>query len=268
MMTKKIAVIAGATLGLISYFLAIYGFQPTLDNRLYWAFLFIGFAFLLAYIISIIIFLAIHKKGGLRIINFWSAPKKPIYFLKKSMEYRFETRTKLSFRKEFEVVAKQKNVRDLPDRYTWSKDRNMPCRIEALNPNDTIVPEGIAEYWHEYTIQFSRNLEKNKPYQTGIIMPELIDDEKKSQLFLSSGIYEPTKELYMKVVIQSPLRFKKGSAKLLVYHTYFARYPSKEYPLEIKAYNNGANDTGFYIEHRGLYPITGACYKITWEFDE
>jgi len=253
--------IACTILALIAYFLGVVAVKDKMFGWLFILLIIVGS--LAAVVFVIFVFIAIVKsKTRLRqFINYHTLPKKPSFLLKKDITYHFTSRTNMTFTKLFHIKSKQGGVNSFTDRYMWTKNREEKCELSALF-NDTIVILPDDAHWHTYTINF-KPLCKNDIHQTGMQIKNLHDPEKKSQLFLSTGIFEPTKELKLMVQFNNPLKIKNNSAEIEIYHTYHAQYPNDRRKVDIKEKNNG-----YFIEYHEKYPLNGACYKLVWQFEE
>ncbi len=198
----------------------------------------------------------------MRYINYLVSPKSPLVLLEKECTYTFLDRTHMEYAKRFKIQSKVSELHTFDDMYMWTKDYKKQ-RIEPLNA-DKITYEYTEDQWQFYIITFDTFYGKNKIHETGIRMPDLEDPKKESQLFLSTGIFEPTVKICLNVVIKGGLRFKQDSAFCYVYNYYYGRAADSQMPVRVDLLPEGE---GYKISYSIKYPVKGARYKLVWEFE-
>jgi hypothetical protein len=170
----------------------------------------------------------------------------------------------MTFQKRITIQSKTKELKTYYGRYIWTKDYKQHP-IETIN-SDTITEEYREEYWQYYCISFDTFYGKNKVHETGIYMPSLSDPNKESQLYLSTGIDEPTINACLKVIIKNGLKFSRGSTFCDIF--YYDRGRAYDERIPVKIVTRSDDDGGGYeISHNIKYPVKNARYKLIWKFD-
>ena len=261
-MLSKYVKIIGPALALIGFFLSVTRMKTAMVDWLYFLLLSIGILVVAGYIIFIFIAIKKTKFNLLHFALFQFQTKKPFYLREKYAEYTFETRELMTYKKTFHIKCKQSGIREILDKYVWTKNREEKCVITPLY-GDTICNFQEDAYWHVFSIRLRKVLCKNESYKTGYEMNNLQDPKRKSSPELSSGTFEATKKLHLKVVLRNPLQIKENSAVVEIYNASSNNYPSERHAVEIKEFNGGCS-----IEYVKYYPIKGARYRLLWEFDD
>lgn len=260
---------------LMSYLFACFGFLGTLATLIgldretvgIWYYIILGSLCILCAvgIFGVIIYAIKEQKLVIRYLVYLISPKQPLILLDKTCIYTFRDRTHMTYQKNFTIQSKIPTLHSFYDMYMWTKDYKKQ-EIETINSTDKITHEYTQEQWQFYCINFSDFIGKNKIYKTGIFMPSLEDPKKESQLFLSTGIFEPTTSITLQVVIQNGLKFREGSTYCKVYNNYYGRAADDQVPLNIEQIaddEGGGQKISFSIK----YPVKGARYRLTWEFE-
>lgn len=213
--------------------------------------------FVIGYIIYAFLYLTKNAETLSRFINYITLPKSNFIILKREIFYEFIDRTHMIHIKKIKLRSMIDNLHEFTDRYKWSK--NVECYMEELIDEQTISKKWSDVHWHYYSIILDKYYKKGDEFDTGIIMPNLIDEKKESTLFLSTGIFDPTKELVLKVKISNTLEIE--SAKVSVYKSYFDLSAASIVQLT-PVYNRDSAEIIFTCK----YPLMGAKYIIQWCF--
>lgn len=128
--------------------------------------------------------------------------------------------------------------------------------------NDNLGNTWSDVHWQYYTILFSNPIHKNKTHITGIEMPSLHDPKEECDTFASTGIFEPTEELIIRVILPLNLPIKKNMTKIYVYYTYNSRVADEEFSIEPKY-----NEKNCILEYSIKYPRKNARYRLEWKFE-
>ena len=255
-------------------FLAVFGFIGgvgtifSLDKNTlgvwYYVIIVACFCVSVIFFIRILAYLIKNQKLLIRYLTYLIAPKHPLIIQKKECIYTFIDRTHMDYRKNFKIQSKISELYSFYDMYMWTKDYKKQ-HLVPMN-SDTITVERSEDQWQFYCITFNQACGKNQIHETGVHMPSLYDPKKESQLFLSTGIFEPTISLSLCVVIKNGLKFKAGSTFCRIYNYYYGRAADCEIPLEIISIpqNEGG---GYKLSYNTTYPIKNARYKLVWEFE-
>lgn len=204
-----------------------------------------------------------NRKQISRRLVFHFAPKGSLILLNKTCTYTFVDRTHMTYRKDFNIKSRIQDLRSFYDMYMWTKDYQKQT-LQPIN-SDTLADTFAEDQWQFYGIRFDEACGKNKVHETGIFMPSLEDPDKKSQLFLSTGIFEPTVSVSLRVVIKNGLQFKENSAFCNIYHYYYGITPDQKIPLDVIEIPQDEGG-GYQIFYSTKYPIKGARYKLVWKF--
>lgn len=218
----------------------------------------------LACFLWIVVHIIKNRKQISRRLVFYFAPKGSLVLLDKICTYTFVDRTHMTYRKDFIIKSRIQDLRSFYDMYMWTKDYQKQT-LQSIN-SDTLADTFAEDQWQFYGIRFDEACGKSKTHKTGVFMPSLEDPDKKSQLFLSTGIFEPTVSVSLRVVIKNGLQFKENSAFCNVYYYYYGITPDQKIPLDIKEIPQDEGG-GYQISYSTKYPIKGARYKLVWKFE-
>lgn len=205
-----------------------------------------------------------NQKQLSRRLVFYFAPKGSLVLLNKICTYTFVDRTHMTYRKDFKIKSRIQDLRAFYDMYMWTKDYQKQT-LQSIN-SDTLADTFAEDQWQFYSIRFDETCGKNKIHETGVFMPLLEDPDKKSQLFLSTGIFEPTVSVSLRVVIKNGLHFKENSTFCNIYNYYYGITPDQKIPLEVHEIPQSEGG-GYQISYDTKYPIKGARYKLVWRFE-
>lgn len=200
----------------------------------------------------------------IRILLFKASPNQSLILKSKECVYTFIDRTHMQYLKKFSILSKIPDLRVFYDMYMWTKDYKSQ-QLQPIN-SDTVIDTYSEDQWQYYGIRFDEPCGKNKVHNTGVFMPSLEDPKKESQLFLSTGIFEPTVSVSLCVVIRGDLKFKEGSTFCKVYNYYYGKSADKKIPLNPVPISD-EDGTGFKISFDEKYPIKNARYKLVWKFE-
>lgn len=184
---------------------------------------------------------------------------KYIYKMKKST-YEFKDRTHMIHNKTFVVINKTPNLRFFEDRYSWSKP-NCECHPITLDKHHSILCKWNENNGCSYLIKLDKYYKKDKIFKTGVKM-ELEDNEKESQLYLTTAIYEKTKLLILEVKFNANLVPLGGVGKILIYKDYSVQ-PELIFEDELQYDNKKGR-----LYYKEEYPLFNHRYEINWEFNE
>lgn len=170
--------------------------------------------------------------------------------------YEFITRTSMKHIKSFIIIPKIKQLNQYSTRYGWSKDGEYD--VQPLFENQNIVKKWKNDKMTHITILFDRYYSKNERLKTGLLLNDLEDKNKESQLYLSTGIFDRTK------LVKLTVKFEKNlypcNIKLYYYKYYFDLSPA--FVKELK-YNFEESK----IEYTESFPVLNSKYMITWDFE-
>lgn len=200
------------------------------------------------------------KNGSVKFLyyfNYLLGPKYGYIMNLRETKYEFMDRTHMRHEKKYEIKSLVNNLSIFTDRYFWSKDSK--CVVEPLYKKHYIAYQWMDEGANFFSILFENPNKKGSVIHTGIKIDNLVDENKESELFLSTGIYERTKKLRMLVKFNKELIPK--NIKLRIFKDASITYPIFEYELKYD-YEN------CHILYEDSYPIYGYKYNIVWEFEE
>lgn len=170
--------------------------------------------------------------------------------------YRFLSRTEMEHIKHFTIVSRINGLNEYSTRVGWSKDGELD--IKPYNSTQTIVSKWKNDKMTHLTLLFDRYYKRGEKIETGIILDNLKDPEKESMLYLSTGIFENTKKVCLK--IECPAILCPTNIQLSFFREYFDPYPTYTKQL---TYNYEDKK----IEFEEDFPVKGSKYMITWEFN-
>lgn len=175
----------------------------------------------------------------------------------KNITYQFLDRTNMIHKKTYMIRSCTNGLMSFSDRYWWTK--NCKCVVKSLYENLQVSNGWTDHGMPFYTINFDRKYKKNEIIKAGILIDSLKDKNKESKLFLSTGIYEKTKQLRM--IIKFDKSLEPIDIKLRIFKDYINGPPIAEKILEFD-YKN------YQICFSHKYPLLGCQYLILWKFKE
>ena len=189
-----------------------------------------------------------------------TAPSKSYKFTKKEVVYEFKTRTAMRHEKNFSVKVLHPSFSGISDKYKWtgegrlnicSKDPKhyslQPLRAKFGLERYRLVPVGDKRYSAGESIEM------------GAVIEDISDPNSASSLHLSSGIYEKTDCLVLKVLFTPTLQ--PVNARKLEYIHYI---DDDHYRAEacMPTLEGEKKCLEWVIEK----PLYGGKYMIEWEF--
>ena len=216
---------------------------------------------MLIYLILIVLiytvpFLCKHRGKILNIILYYIGTHKYNVTLRETI-YEFLSRTDMRHEKHFILCSRINGLNEYTTRFGWSKEGEL--NVEPLVQNQIIARKWDNDKMKYLTLLFDRYYKKGESINTGILLDNLKDEEKKSLLYLSTGIFDRTKTVRLIVKLNRDLKPK--NIFLNYYKQYFDYFPDGVKPLNYD-YEN------LKIEYTENYPRKNSKYVITWDFDE
>ncbi len=183
-----------------------------------------------------------------------------IILYERSSVYEFISRTEMKHKKEFMVFCKKASCDCFTDRYVWTKRTPEKLEVIADDNNQEIVDEKKYKGWNFYTIKSKIPVQRNHQMKFSMKINKLDDPSKESYTILTSGIYEPTKRLELKVIL-SDKGLRPKNMKLKIFSDYVDAEPI-EVSEEMVDYDAASGTISVVIE----YPILYYRYILEWEF--
>ena len=185
------------------------------------------------------------------------------------LSYENKSGTSIGHRKEFEVTALVNAVRDFTDRYQYSNDRfdtsaTGICKLTAPEKRQSITNIERREGWIFYTVHRNDALPQNKKGCFVMEMNPIPDPCHKTEPFLSTGIYEPTKRL--ELVLNFPPSLNLKNPRVRIFNSYSAEtefttiLPSNDPEHFVCDYEHGQ------FSYKIDYPVYTYKYRIDWDF--
>lgn len=190
-----------------------------------------------------------------------TAPAKSYKLLSKEVIYEFSSRTKMRHEKIFEVKVINTSFRGINDKYKWTGDHELT--VETDDPQHfKVVPQGSKFGLNRYNIEVKdgRTYSKGDKLTIKSLIRDIDDPNKKSSLHLSTGIYEKTERLKMRVVFDNSLC--PQNARKLEYIHYNDDVHYRAYPAELQLTEGGTKKC---YEWDIDKPLFGGKYMIEWE---
>lgn len=192
-----------------------------------------------------------------------AATKKPYALKSRQLFYIYKDREHIYHSKIFEIIPKSDDLSTFTDRYVFSGEGELhmdsrfgPGRIKRQ-------PDG-KQYWRDhgwnfYQLEFDKleTRQNIESFYVGMKMDDIRDLNHVAKPFLSTGIYEPTEELIMKVYFGD---LKVKNVFFLTFNSYVDMNPISYEHLHV-------DHTGC-ASVRVAYPIYHYKYMIKWQFDE
>lgn len=193
-----------------------------------------------------------------------TAPARLDYVLtKKESIYTYETRTEMSFEKIYEPRVVKGSFSGIEDCYAWSGEAPLP---EPSCPDPHQIYERLDNKYGP--TRFKLSFKDRRTYHRGDAVPtmklkieNIVDNGKTSSLHLSSGVYEKTDVLVLRV------RFKCGIGVTDIRKLTYIHYTDHEY---YSSEEGKLCCCGEYCEILWSVkkPIYGGKYVIEWNFSK
>lgn len=191
--------------------------------------------------------------------------KKDYLMLSKKSSYEFIDRQHMKHQKTFKIKVLQKTFNEVYDKFSWSGGHNL-----AISSNATPV-YGINNLDSRYGMQrykiYLYNTErivKGQVLDFSVKIDDIVDETKKSSPYLSSGVYEKTKELILEVILNANLEIDNIQYTTYLHYTDDFCYHKVE--VAGPSYDNNMRKN--VLRWKIKNPIYGAKYVISWDFVE
>jgi len=196
-----------------------------------------------------------------------TAPKKNYKFVRKEVIYEFSDRTHMRYEKIFCVKPTVSHFRPIiDDKYNWTGKTSLtikPQDEEHWKIEVCGTRFGLTRYQFSPTVAYMYKLyNKGEKFKLASVIEDIEDTEKKSSLHLSSGIYEKTDLLILRVVFNPDLKPVNGRKYEFVHYTDDEHYDSDKLPVTFNS-DTGKKELKWEIEN----PLYGGKYVIDWEFE-
>ena len=155
------------------------------------------------------------------------------------------------FTKKYTFIAKVDDFHELSDGYSWSSD-DTSARLHEYVQGQTVIPCETKEPYSGLKIVFNNSYSKGKEVQTGVIISNLIDKNKRAKPFLRHMIRKKTRLLVLTVKLPA----RPNIAEFTIQDK-----NGKEVVHEMVNYDPEQKS----ITKRILYPRKGFIYSLIWE---
>jgi hypothetical protein len=224
-------------------------------------FLYAGIVFFVLFILIIIKRKSIAIKLMFFLMNL-TAPDKLCEIVSKNLVYEYISMTEMSFTNEFYVKPLHDGLDSFSDKYKWTGSESVVP--EPLVPTHKIEPveNNTRNGFQRYKIIFGNKCynKHDRPLKTGIIIRNMRDTEKVACPYLSTGIYDKTKNLSLEVCF--PLSLNPTNIRKLEY----IHYTDEEHYRCINENSPEIVGNKKVIRWEIKKPIYGGKYVIDWEF--
>ncbi len=196
---------------------------------------------------------------------FWNTKlNRLIYYLSKNdREYNYELKeftyacmknNEYKVKKHFTIYPTGNKVDRIIDRYAWSAPSSKAI-VDPLINEHKITDFRQQELWTYYCIYFQQICKKHKPYETGSIIHNLIDENGEAVPFLSATVDRKTKLLLLRVTFEGIPAPQKATFKVCP-----TKNPSEIIYREELSYDNAINGFSIPID----FPRQTWKYIISW----
>lgn len=189
-----------------------------------------------------------------------TAPDKLCEIVSKNLVYEYLSMTEMSFKNEFYVKPLHDGLDSFSDKYKWTGSESvMP---EPLVNTHRIELVDSINGFDRYKIIFGNKCynKHDGPLKTGIILKNMRDTDKTACPYLSTGIYDKTKNLTLQVCF--PMNLNPTNIRKLEY----IHYTDEEHYRCINENSPEIIDNRKIISWNIKKPIFGGKYVIDWEF--
>lgn len=215
-------------------------------------------------IIAVLLFLNRRKISVkvLRWIMNLTAPKQSYKVLYKTCEYEYLSRTELRYEKRIKPKPIQ-NIDGIHDQFNWTGNKNLTPK--SLYPKTQYVELKDRKFgMQRYDVKFKNNriFKKGEDVpELGMVIDCISDPNKESSTHLSSGVYEITDKLTLRVWF-NPNLTPRNFRKLTYLHYTDREHYSCDNNVRIEVDNDSNKN---FVEWEIDKPIFGAKYLIDWD---
>lgn len=190
-----------------------------------------------------------------RIMYFLSRSRAGYIEKEKRFIYERLSDNNWKFTKQYTLLSRSNTLDGFDDRFCWSVDSSN-AGISAINDEHRVCNIRQQEIWTVYTVKFNKIVAKGEEIQTGTVIDNLEDKNKKAVPFLSATISAKTKVLKMTVKI--PKQYHPSNAK-------FEVFSSANTDARISSCDLEYNEAEQGFTKMVLYPRRNWKYVITWD---
>ena len=193
----------------------------------------------------------------------------------KIIEYEFESRERMILRKTFDIVVEKNGITGVDDKYGWTgKSKVVPQAVQR-NTEIRLLDNRYGMQRYMIALKDGRRLCKGEDAHFAMVIPNIDDPKHVSSTHLSSGIYEVTKKITLKVIIPKELKVTNIRCLEYLHYTDDNYYKSheifqnEENFKKRNAYSIINEDTNKReITFRVKNPFMGGRYVIDWTFED
>lgn len=193
-----------------------------------------------------------------QIIYMLSPNEKDYNIISKHFTYECLPNNEYKFTKHYVIKPKCNNLDRINDRFSWSAP-SQGAKIDACEKTHEVNSVWQQDMWTYYSIYFNKLCEKNKPYNVGGVVSNLIDTNQVAYPYISSVNNKKTKSVSL--VVKIPKDIKPVNAQLKV-------YSPKKNDVEVKTEELQYDDTIQGFSKTIFYPRKGWKYVISWKLEK
>jgi hypothetical protein len=188
-----------------------------------------------------------------------TVPDKLCEITSKSIVYEYLSMTEMRFKNEFYIKPLHDGLDSFSDKYKWTGSE--PVEPEPLVPTHRIEPVGSTSGFERYKIIFGNKCynKHDGPLKTGIFIESMRDTDQTACPYLSTGIYDKTRNLSLEVCF--PMNLNPTNIRKLEY----IHYTDEEHYRCVRENSPEIADNRKIIKWIIKKPIYGGKYVIDWE---
>lgn len=199
----------------------------------------------------------------LKFIMNLTCPDKMYKLTKKEVIYEFYSRDKMYHEKIFHVDVLHDGFTRITDKFKWTGDEKLNPKAKYENQSIEMLDEkfGMQRYCIKFKQGISYSRHNNVPPMS-MIIENITDQNQKSSLHLSTGVFEVTDSIILHIIFDNKLK------PINIRKLEFIHYSDDEHYRCTEAnytYNNLTDKKEIIWEIKN--PFYGGKYMIDWDFE-
>lgn len=221
---------------------------------------------IIAIILAVKLFRNRRKYAKLLLYHFlnYTAPSKNYKLTEKEVIYEFLSKREMRLEKNFSVCVQESGFRAVYDKYKWTGDAVLLPESKDKEHYE-FIPMGAKFGLNRYRLEWlgDRRYSKGTPLKMGMIIGDINDPNEKASPHLSSGVYERTDRLVLRVIFASELSPINARKLEFSHYTDDDHINSEGIELQVLREDNRKRYYEWVIDK----PLYGGKYLIEWEWN-
>ena len=190
-----------------------------------------------------------------KLVYFFSRRDREYNVESKEFTYTCVGKNEYTSKKEITIVPTCDNLDRITERFAWSAPSSRAI-IRPIVEGQKIAALRQQELWTFSSVYFQHTCQKRKPFKTGSIIENLVDENNEAVPFISANVGQKTKRLIMRVCFEN-----REAPKTAIFKVFTSRDSTDEIYREELAYDEVVKGFCKRID----FPRQHWKYVISWE---